>query len=122
MPIRIWCRIELDHPFRVTFGRHDDVWVADGISAGLNPACTVAPLANCPFASEADEIDFSVPLSMPFANRAKRVESAVFRLEWDVVEGVWAIGACARDNVTGVGNGGTPDGRLNWSSFKRYGD
>jgi hypothetical protein len=96
--------------------------MADGISTGFNPACTVAPLADSPFASEADEIDFSVPLSMPLANRAERVESAVSRLEWDDVEGVWAIGACARDDVTGVGNGGTPDGRLDWSSIKRYGD
>jgi len=122
MRIRISCRIKLNHPFRVAFGRHDDIRVADGIYAGFNPACTVAPLANRPFASEADEIDFSVPLSMPFANWAKRVESTVSRLEWDDVEGVWAIGACASDDVTGVGNGGTPDSRLIWSSLKRYGD
>ena len=119
---RISCRIKLDHPFRIAFGRHDDIRVADGISAGFNPACTVAPLAGSPFASEADEIDFGVPLPMPLANRAECVESAVSRLEWDDVEGVWAIGACTRDDVTGVGNGGTPAGRVNWSSLKRYGD
>ena len=101
-------RLKCDHPLRITFWRHGDVGMPNQVVAGLDPPGPVAIIADCPLAPEADQIDLGVPLPIPFANRAFRIQGPVSWLKRDDVKSVGAVRSVAIDDVAGMGDRSSP--------------
>lgn len=78
------------------------------VVAGLYPPGPVAIIADCPLAPEADQIDLGVPLPVPPANRAFRIQGPVSRLKRDDVESVGAVRSVAIDDIAGMGDRSSP--------------
>lgn len=102
--LRLFGCLVADRPLRVAVRRHYDVRQANRVGARLDPARAMASVARRALAAEADQIDLNVPLATAQANRAHSIEAAVARLQRNDVEGVWAVGAGAIDDVAGVGH------------------
>lgn len=114
--IRILVRLIRDDPLRIAIRRHGYVGMANRVVAGFDPPRTVAIVADCSLATEADQIDLGVPLPIPLANRAFRIEGPVSRLKRDDVESMGAVWSVAINDVAGMGDRSSPTLRPNDSS------
>lgn len=101
-------RLIRNYPLRIAFRRHGDVGMPDRVIAGFDPARSMAIIADCSLAPEANEIDLGVPLPVPSANRAFRIQGPVSRLKRDDVESVGAVRSVAIDDVAGMGDRSSP--------------
>ncbi len=102
-----------DHPLRITFWRHGDVGMPYRVVAGFYPPRPMAIIADCPLAPEADKIDLCVPLPIPSANRAFRIQGPISRLKRDDIESVGAVWSVAIDDIAGMVDRSSPTPRPN---------
>lgn len=106
--LRILARLKRYNPLGIAVRRHDDVGMSNRVVASLDPASSLAIVADRPLAPEAHQIDLGVPLPVPLADRALGIERPVARLKRDDVERVRAVRAVAVDDVASVSDGTSP--------------
>src|SRR3954468_9311126 len=76
--------------------------IQEGLGSALEAMGSMSNRVARALAAETHQIDLGVPLPMPLANRAWRIEGAVAGLTRDIVERVRAVGAVAEDDIAGV--------------------
>ena len=103
-------RVEPHRPYRLTLRRQRDVVAGDHVGPRLDPPAPVAFGTGDADRAVADKVDLAIPLAMPRADRAARIEIAGAVAYRNAVERVRIGGAGTMDDVRGVGHGGALDG------------